>query len=205
METIYTKMKKKNTRNKWVVIMALLALKDLYAECQNCTKCNLSSTRNNVVFGEGNLKSKIMFVGEGPGRDEDLQGRPFVGRAGQLLNKMLEAIDLKRENVYIANIVKCRPPNNRVPLQNEVEACIPYLRNQVAIIAPKIIVCLGATAAKAIIDKNFRITSMRGQWYERKGVKIIATYHPAALLRDPEKKRPAWEDFKSIKNELEKV
>lgn len=185
--------------------MALLALKDLYMECQNCTKCNLSSTRNNVVFGEGNLKSKIMFIGEGPGRDEDLQGRPFVGRAGQLLNKMLEAIGLKREDVYIANIVKCRPPNNRVPLQSEVEACIPYLRNQVAIIAPKIIVCLGATAAKAIIDKNFRITSMRGQWFERKGVKIIATYHPAALLRDPEKKRPAWEDFKAIKREFEKV
>lgn len=185
--------------------MALLVLKDLYAQCQNCKKCNLSSTRNNVVFGEGNLKSKIMFIGEGPGRDEDLQGRPFVGKAGQLLNKMLEAIGLKREDVYIANIVKCRPPNNRVPLQNEIDACIPYLRNQVAIIAPKIIVCLGATAAKSIIDKDFKITIMRGQWFYRKGVKMIATYHPAALLRDPEKKRPAWEDFKAIKIELEKV
>ncbi|MDE4543056.1 MULTISPECIES: uracil-DNA glycosylase [unclassified Thermoanaerobacterium] len=184
--------------------MSLLPLKELIEQCMNCTKCPLHNVRNNVVFGEGNLKSKIMFVGEGPGRDEDLQGRPFVGKAGQLLNKMLEAINLKREDVYIANIVKCRPPNNRVPLQSEVDACLPYLRNQVAIIAPKIIVCLGATAAKAIIDKDFKITVMRGQWFEKKGVKIIATYHPAALLRDPEKKYPAWEDFKSIRDELDR-
>ncbi|MDI6605415.1 MAG: uracil-DNA glycosylase [Thermoanaerobacteraceae bacterium] len=185
--------------------MIVLCLKELWLECQNCNKCPLSKTRKNVVFGGGNLRSKIMFIGEGPGKEEDIQGRPFVGKAGQLLNKMLEAIGLNREDVYIANIVKCRPPNNRPPLQNEIEACIPYLRNQVAIIRPKIIVCLGATAAKAIIDKDFKITAMRGQWTERKGVKIIATYHPAALLRDPEKKKPAWEDFKEIKAQLEKL
>ncbi|MGB9680499.1 MAG: uracil-DNA glycosylase [Thermoanaerobacteraceae bacterium] len=185
--------------------MALLPLKELYMECLNCKKCNLSNTRNNVVFGEGSYKSKIMFIGEGPGKDEDLQGKPFVGRAGQLLNKMLEAINLKREDIYIANIVKCRPPNNRVPLEEEIQACIPYLRNQVAIISPKIIVCLGSTAAKAIIDKNFKITAMRGRWYERKGVSIIATYHPAALLRDPGKKTEAWEDFKAIKEKLDNL
>ncbi|ABY95791.1 MULTISPECIES: uracil-DNA glycosylase [Thermoanaerobacter] len=185
--------------------MALLPLKELYLECLHCTKCDLSKTKTNMVFGEGNLRAKVMFVGEGPGRDEDLQGRPFVGRAGQFLNKMLEDVGLKREEVYIANIVKCRPPNNRVPLQSEIDACLPYLRNQVAIIAPKMIVCLGATAAKAIIDKNFKITVMRGQWFERKGVKIIATYHPAAILRDPEKLEPAMEDFKKIKEELDKL
>lgn len=183
--------------------MALLSLKELWEECIKCNKCPLSEKRTNVVFGEGNLRSKIIFIGEGPGHDEDIMGRPFVGRAGQLLNKMLESINLKREDVYIANIVKCRPPNNRVPMQNEIDACISYLRNQVAIIAPKIIVCLGATAAKAIIDKNFRITRMRGQWIERKGVKIIATFHPAALLRDPDKMEPTLEDFKLIKEELD--
>lgn len=179
--------------------MALLQLKELVEEVTNCTKCPLAQSRTHVVFGEGNLHARLMFVGEGPGKDEDLQGRPFVGRAGQLLDAMLEAIDIKRAEVYITNIVKCRPPNNRVPAPAEARACLPYLRNQVAIVKPKIIVCLGATAAKYIIDPNFKITQQRGQWIERKGYYIIATFHPAAILRDPSKKKPAWEDFILIK------
>lgn len=183
----------------------MYGLRELYSICQSCTKCGLSKGRTNVVFGEGNIKAKIMFVGEGPGHDEDIQGRPFVGKAGQLLTKMIEAIDLKREDVFIANIVKCRPPNNRVPLPEEARECLPYLRNQVAIIRPAIIVCLGATAAKYIISDELRITRDRGLWKDKKGYHIIATYHPAALLRDPDKKRDAWEDFKSIRDKYKKI
>ncbi|AEE95475.1 uracil-DNA glycosylase [Mahella australiensis] len=179
--------------------MALLKLKPLMEEVANCTKCPLAQSRTHTVFGEGNLNARLMFVGEGPGKDEDLQGRPFVGRAGQLLDNMLEAIGIKRSEVYIANVVKCRPPQNRVPTPSEAKACLPYLRNQVAIIKPKIIVCLGATAAKNLIDPDFKITQQRGQWIERKGYYFIATFHPAAILRDPSKKKPAWEDFILIK------
>jgi uracil-DNA glycosylase len=183
----------------------MLSFKELHKACADCTRCGLSSTRSNVVFGEGNLHAKIMFVGEGPGHDEDMQGRPFVGKAGQLLTKMIEAIDLKREDVYIANIVKCRPPNNREPLPEEARECLPYLRNQVALIRPRIIVCLGATAAKNIIDNDIRITRERGNWVERGKYSIIATYHPAALLRDPGKKRDAWEDFKKIRDKYRDI
>jgi len=171
----------------------------------NCKKCRLSSKRINVVFGEGNPNAKIMFIGEGPGEDEDKTGRPFVGKAGQLLTKMIEAIDLKREEVYIANIVKCRPPNNRVPYDDEAINCIPYLRKQVALIRPKIIVCLGATAARHIIDKNIRITKDRGIWVKKGEFLIMPTYHPSALLRDPSKKKDAWEDFKKIREELQRL
>jgi len=157
------------------------------------------------VFGEGNLKAKIMFIGEGPGHDEDLQGRPFVGKAGQLLTKMIEAIELKREDVYIANIVKCRPPDNRAPLPEEARECLPYLRNQVAIIKPGIIVCLGATAGKYIMNADMKITRDRGVWVERGSYFIIATYHPAALLRDPEKKKEAWDDFKKIRDRYREI
>jgi DNA polymerase len=165
-----------------------------------CTRCGLSQTRHSVVFGEGNVKASIMFVGEGPGHDEDEQGRPFVGKAGQLLTRMIEAIDLKREDVFIANIVKCRPPENRVPYPEEARECLPYLRNQVALIRPRIIVCLGATAGKYIIGENMRITRDRGIWNEKGSFSIIATYHPAALLRDPAKKKEAWEDFQKIRD-----
>lgn len=168
-------------------------------EVAGCTRCPLAQSRTHTVFGEGNLKAKLMFVGEGPGKDEDLQGRPFVGRAGKLLDDMLAAIGITRKEVYIANVVKCRPPNNRVPTVEEAKACLPYLRNQVAIIKPKIIVCLGATAAKYLIDPDFKITQQRGHWIERKGYWLIATFHPAAILRDPTKKKPAWEDFILIK------
>lgn len=183
----------------------MLNLKELYKTCQECTKCGLSNNRNHVVFGEGSLKAKIMFVGEGPGHDEDVQGRPFVGRAGQLLTKMIEAIELKREDVYIANVVKCRPPNNRVPYPEEAMECLDYLRNQVAIIRPKIIVCLGATAGKYLIDSNMRITKDRGIWVEKGKFLMIATYHPAALLRDPDKKREAWDDFKKIRDKYKSI
>ena len=146
-----------------------------------------------------------MFVGEGPGQQEDLQGEPFVGPAGKLLDKMLASIGLDREKVYIANIVKCRPPGNRDPHDDEQEACMNYLRYQLMLVKPKIIVCLGRIAATAIIDKDFKITRQHGQWTERKGYWFIATYHPSALLRDESKKRPAWEDLKLIRAKLDEI
>lgn len=158
--------------------------------------------RTNVVIGAGNKKADIMFIGEGPGQQEDVQGLPFVGPAGQLLDKMLAAVELNRQDVYIANIVKCRPPGNRDPHEDEQEACMNYLRYQLMLVKPKIIVCLGRISAMAIINPNFRITKERGLWLERKGYWITATYHPSALLRDESKKRPAWEDFKAIKAKM---
>jgi len=166
---------------------------------QHCERCPLHRGRTQVVFGVGNPHSPLMFVGEGPGEQEDLQGKPFVGRAGQLLTKMLAAIRLRREDVYITNIVKCRPPNNRTPTDEEMAACIPILRQQFAIIRPRILVTLGAAATRAIIDPKARITQIRGQWVERGGVKMIATYHPAYLLRNPAKKVEAWEDLQAIR------
>ena len=174
----------------------------LEGACYNCRKCKLWETRNNVVIGKGNRNADIMFIGEGPGQQEDLTGIPFVGPAGQLLDKMLNAIDLTIDDVYIANIVKCRPPNNRDPQEEEQEACLNYLRYQLVLVKPKIIVCLGRIAGTAIISPTFRITKQRGQWIERKGYWITATFHPSALLRDESKKRPAWEDFKSIQSKL---
>jgi len=177
----------------------------LESECASCAKCGLAQERSRVVFGVGNRRAKLMFVGEGPGYHEDQQGEPFVGPAGQLLDKMLAAISLSRQDVYIANVVKCRPPNNRDPQPAEMEACMPYLRTQYALIRPGIIVCLGRISAGALIDKSFRITRDRGKWFERKGVAITATFHPAALLRDDSKKRSAWEDFKEIKRRLDEL
>lgn len=170
-----------------------------------CEKCKLCSTRNNTVLGEGNINTNIMFIGEGPGHDEDMQGRPFVGPAGQLLDKMLAAIGLDRNNSYIANVVKCRPPQNRVPEEDEAQACLPYLRKQFSIIKPKIVVCLGSTAARYVIDRNIRITRDRGNWYEKMGCSFIATFHPSALLRDPLKKKDAWEDMKKIREKLDEL
>ena len=174
----------------------------LESACYNCRKCKLWETRKNVVIGSGNKNAEIIFIGEGPGQQEDLTGIPFVGAAGQLLDKILNAVNIKRDDVYIANIVKCRPPNNRDPHLDEQEACINYLRYQLMLVKPKIIVCLGRIAAQVIISPNFKITKERGIWYDRKGYKIIATYHPSALLRDESKKRPTWDDFKSIKEML---
>ena len=177
-----------------------LTLPYLHTQVANCAGCALAQTRTNTVFGEGNPNADILFIGEGPGRDEDLQGRPFVGPAGQLLDKMLAAIHLRREEVYIANIVKCRPPQNRVPHPDEASACLPYLRAQTALIRPKIIVCLGATAARYVYDPAVRITKERGIWQEKKGIWIIPTYHPAALLRDAQKKPEAWADLQAIRD-----
>lgn len=173
--------------------------------CNNCHDCDLCKTRHNVVVGVGNRESNILFVGEGPGYYEDMQGEPFVGAAGQLLDKMLAAIGLNRSMVYIANIVKCRPPHNRDPLPEEQTACIRYLRQQFKLIRPQIIVCLGRIAAKAIIEPDFKITRDRGKWYNKKGIDIIATYHPSALLRDESKKPAAWQDFKAIRDKLKEI
>ena len=164
-----------------------------------CDRCGLCRTRMHPAFGEGDRHAAIMLVGEGPGREEDLQGRPFVGPAGQLLDRMLAAVDLRREQVYITNIVKCRPPNNRNPEDAEAHACLPFLRRQFLLIRPKIIVCLGAVAARHLCDPSVRITRDRGKWWVKNGVRILPTYHPAALLRDEQKKRDAWLDFQSLR------
>jgi DNA polymerase len=177
-------------------------LEDIRRDLGDCRRCKLASTRTNIVFGEGNPKAELMFVGEGPGADEDATGRPFVGRAGQLLTKMIEAIDLKREDVYIANVVKSRPPGNRAPEADEVRECIPFLFRQIAAIRPKLIVALGNPAMQALLDTKIGITKMRGQLldYPRiPGIKVAPTFHPAYLLRSPDKKREAWEDLKKVR------
>ena len=174
----------------------------LYEECIHCQKCGLAETRTNVVFGEGARDAEVMFIGEGPGEQEDRTGRPFVGRAGQLLDDMLAMIDLKREKVFIGNMVKCRPPQNRDPLNIEQEACIGYLRNQVALLKPKIIVCLGRIAAMKLIKEDFKITREHGQWTEKAGVWMMAMYHPSALLRDPRKRPESFEDLKSLQAKI---
>ena len=171
----------------------------LYAACMSCQNCPLAQTRTNVVFGEGPRNAEVMFIGEGPGEQEDRTGRPFVGRAGQLLDEMLGIMGLDRSRVYIANMVKCRPPGNRDPLAEEQEACIGYLRNQVALLRPKIIVCLGRIAAMKLIRPDFRITKEHGQWVEKAGVQMTAIYHPAALLRDLSKRPETFADLKSIR------
>ncbi len=176
---------------------------DLIKACTGCKNCSLGNTRTNIVIGRGNPKAQLMFVGEGPGEHEDRQGMPFVGPAGKLLDLLLEALFFEPEDYYIANIVKCRPPGNRVPVDEEAESCLPFLRNQVALIRPKIIVCLGATAMKYIVDRNARITQIRGQWIDRKGCFIMPTFHPAALLRDESKKILMWEDMKKVKEMLD--
>ena len=177
----------------------------LYEECIHCQKCGLAETRTNVVFGEGARDAEVMFIGEGPGEQEDRTGRPFVGRAGQLLDDMLAMIDLKREKVFIGNMVKCRPPQNRDPLNIEQEACIGYLRNQVALLKPKIIVCLGRIAAMKLIKEDFKITREHGQWIEKAGVWMMAMCHPSALLRDPRKRPESFEDLKSLQAKIREV
>ena len=177
----------------------------LEQQCKCCNKCGLCQTRTNVVFGVGPRNADIMFVGEGPGEQEDLHGEPFVGAAGKLLDDMLSIIDLGRHNCYIANIVKCRPPKNRDPHEEEQEACIDYLRNQIALIRPKIIVCLGRVAAKKLIDPNYRITQSHGQWVCSNGVWMTAIYHPSALLRDLSKRPETFEDLLYIREKYREV
>ena len=174
--------------------------------CSQCTRCSLYESRTHLVFGTGVREADIMLIGEGPGENEDLQGEPFVGRAGQLLDDMLELIGLdRRKNVYIANIVKCRPPHNRDPLNIEQEACIGWLRKQFALVRPRIVVCLGRIAACAIIKSDFKITKEHGQIFEKKGTRFMALYHPAALLRDPSKKPDTFVDLKRLQREIQLV
>ena len=186
--------------------MAMLNWEGLEQTCKSCRKCALADTRHNVVFGVGPRDAEVMFIGEGPGENEDLQGEPFVGRGGKLLDDMLELIDLSRQtNAYIANIVKCRPPQNRDPLNTEQDACIGYLRNQVSLLRPKIIVCLGRIAAMKLIKEDFKITREHGQWFQKSGVWMTALYHPAALLRDPRRKPETFDDLKSIQAKIREV
>lgn len=163
-----------------------------------CTRCKLHSTRHTIVFGDGNPKAELVFVGEGPGADEDAQGLPFVGRAGKLLTQMIEAMGLQRKDVYICNVVKCRPPENRQPEEDEISTCSPFLLRQIDVIAPKVIVCLGAVAAKTLLETNRGISQFRGQWLEFRGRKLIATYHPAYLLRNPNAKGEVWKDLQKV-------
>ena len=183
----------------------MLDWSDLEKACHSCTKCGLCEGRNNVVFGVGPRDADVMFIGEGPGEQEDLKGEPFVGAAGMLLDDMLSIIDLSRENCYIANIVKCRPPRNRDPLETEQDACIGYLRNQVALIQPKIIVCLGRIAAMRIIRPDFRITREHGTWTQKNGVWMSASYHPSALLRDLTKRPETFDDLLALREKIREV
>ncbi len=178
---------------------------ELKAACNECHNCSLCEQRHNVVFGIGNEHAEVMLIGEGPGEQEDLQGEPFVGPAGHLLDDMLEIIGLSRKQVYIANIVKCRPPHNRDPLNAEQDACIGYLRNQVALIQPKIIVCLGRIAAMRLMKPDFKITREHGQWIDKGSVRMMAVYHPSALLRDPDKRPETFEDLKTLQREIKSI
>lgn len=179
---------------------------ELYERCMACKKCALCTTRHNVVFGVGNQRADILFIGEGSGEQEDLKGEPFVGPAGQLLDDMLSIIDLdRRKNCYIANIVKCRPPHNRDPLETEQDACIGYLQEQVALIQPKIIVCLGRVAAMRIIRNDYRITREHGQWVQKDGIWMTAVYHPSALLRDVSKRPETFDDLLAIRSKMKEL
>ncbi|MCI8362042.1 MAG: uracil-DNA glycosylase [Clostridia bacterium] len=168
----------------------------------NCKECKLCQNRTNIVFGTGNKNAEVMFIGEGPGADEDREAEPFVGKAGKLMNEAFKGLGINREEVYIANIVKCRPPSNRVPEEDEAKACLNYLRNQVILVKPKIIVLLGSTALKNILGKEYGITLARGKWIEKKGIMYMPTWHPAALLRDENKKIEFWNDLKEVVNKL---
>lgn len=180
-------------------------LEEIAAHVSVCRSCPLCQGRTRTVPGEGNADSPdLMFVGEGPGAEEDAQGRPFVGKAGQLLTKMIEAMGYAREDVFIANVVKCRPPNNRTPLPEEMDLCLPYLRQQIGLIKPKVIVGLGATAIKGLLGKTVGVTRLRGTWQEYEGIKLMPTFHPSYLLRDPSKKKEVWQDLLLVLKELGK-
>lgn len=175
------------------------SLQQLHKMISGCTKCVLHKGRNNFVFGSGNPDAGVMVIGEGPGAEEDKQGLPFVGRAGQLLTDILKAIKFSREEVYIGNIVKCRPPDNRTPLPEEMETCIPYLQKQIELIKPKLILCLGLTAAKGLLKKKESLTALRGQVFDYNGIKVMVTFHPAALLRNPNWKKDCWVDVQKFR------
>ena len=183
------------------------AMQQLKAQCETCNKCPLGATRTNLVFGVGSPTAKVLFVGEGPGEQEDLQGEPFVGKSGQLLDKYLALIDRPRNggDIYIANIVKCRPPHNRDPKPEESESCLPWLRQQTRLLRPKIIVCLGRIAAQRLIDPDFRVTREHGVFREKGGILFMGTFHPAALLRNPAQKKDALADFQALRDKLEEL
>lgn len=183
-------------------VTSTMTLEDVRRNLGDCQRCKLARTRSRIVFGSGNPAARLVFVGEAPGFEEDRQGLPFVGRAGQLLTKIIQSIGLKREDVYICNVLKCRPPNNRNPEPEEVETCSPFLREQLATIRPAIVCCLGTFAAQTVLGMRVPISKLRGQFHEIEGVRYIATFHPAYLLRNPEKKREVWEDMKRIRAEL---
>lgn len=180
-------------------------LTEFYQEIKDCKKCHLHQSRTNLVFGAGSQNAEVMFVGEAPGREEDLKGEPFVGRAGQLLDKILAAVSFTRDEVYIANILKCRPPENRDPLPDEVQMCEPHLLEQIRIIEPKIICALGRIAAQALLKTKLPLGQLRGKLHDYHGTKFLVTYHPAALLRYPQYKRPTWEDVKLLRREYDKL
>lgn len=181
------------------------SLDDFYHRIKDCTKCPLGKTRTNFVFGAGNPHAKIMLIGEAPGREEDLQGEPFVGAAGKLLDKMLAAIKFSREDVFIANILKCRPPENRDPRPDEIETCKPYLLKQIELIQPKIILALGRISAQVLLETKSSLGQLRGRFHDWNGIKFLVTYHPAALLRYQQYKRPTWEDLKLLRKEFDKI
>lgn len=183
-----------------------MTLDELEIKCKNCTNCELCEGRTNLVFGMGKKDADIMLIGEGPGENEDLQGKPFVGRSGQLLDKFLESIDLSRnKNVYIANMVKCRPPKNRDPKPEEQEQCIKWLREQFKIIQPKIVICVGRISAQRLIDKNFRVTKQHGEFIDKNGTLFMGTYHPAAILRNPNNKEAAFSDWLKVRDKIEEL
>ena len=185
--------------------MQCLNMEELHANCLNCHNCELGATRTNLVFGVGNERAEVMLIGEGPGEQEDLQGIPFVGRAGQLLDSMLRMIDLDRSKVYIANIVKCRPPKNRDPRDEEQDACYPWLERQIELVDPNIIICLGRISATTLIRDDFRITHEHGLWFDINGRRITAIYHPSALLRDISKRPETFADLRSIRSEIKRI
>lgn len=183
-------------------IVATPSLAELAVLAAPCTRCRLAGTRTQVVFGTGNPDADLMFIGEAPGHDEDIQGEPFVGRAGQLLTDIIKAMKMTRDDVYIANVIKCRPPGNRNPEGDELEACRPYIRKQLELIRPKVIVTLGRFALQSLTGRGYAISSVRGQWLEAEGIKVMPTYHPAYLLRTPSAKKEVWADMKQVMAEL---
>ena len=183
----------------------VLTLKEVREEMGECTRCRLCHFRKTIVFGTGSEGAKLVFIGEAPGHDEDVQGEPFVGKAGALLNKILEAIGLRREEVYITNVVKCRPPGNRSPLPDEIAACNPFLLKQISALRPRLICALGAFAAQTLLHTDAKISQLRGRFYDYQGHRLFVTYHPAFLLRNPYKKREVWEDFKLLREEYDRI
>jgi DNA polymerase len=181
------------------------SLEQIWSELKDCTRCSLHEGRTHVVNTEGNRHARLMFVGEAPGADEDAQARPFVGRAGQLLTKIIEAIGLKREDVLIGNVNRCRPPGNRAPMPDEAATCKPFLLREIEAVKPEVIVVLGNTAVKNLLDTNIGITKLRGEFQEFNGIKVMPTFHPAYLLRDPTKKRETWEDLKKVRDYLDRT